>query len=720
MKRLNHFFVLLLVCCFLLTQASPAHAATAVGLGTADSFAVLAGSGITNTGTTTITGDVGSYPTTTQTGFGTVTITGTNHAGDATTQAAKTDLVTAYDDAAGQGPTNPIVADLGGQTLTPGVYNSATSVGLTGTLTLDGEGDPDAVFIIQAGSTLTTASSSQISLTNSAQACNVFWQVGSSATIGTSTHLIGTVIALTSITDDGGSTIDGRLLARNGAVTLNNSTIAKQDCAPTPTPTPTDTPTPTPTPTDTPTPTVESTSTTTSSTSTSTSSSSSGGSSSCTSSGITTVPLILDTSRVSSTSIRVSWGPYEGLNDFIVKYGFSKDDLQFNYKVSGLSTTINDLPTNQSIWVQVAATDNCAVGTFGPSVFTGGTATTLIPRFPNTGNPRLPNTGIGPSDNSIYWQILEAFFLSLLIFLLGCRIYRFSLRQFISILLLPLIFAANSNTIFAQDSPSVLYVPLIGITSVPKPLALTKPGAVTYNYAVKNFLVEVPLSDVQVVDDHCSPIKFITGDDDRDTMLDYSETWRYTCVAKLSETTQSMATATGHANNMTAIHRAYSTVVVGSADPHPLVSIVNITKVAYPLSLPYGGGKITYTYKVNNPGVVPLSDVTVTDDKCSAMSSQLGDTNGNGLLDMHEVWIYTCVAKLKQSTTNTVTVTAFAGGLKAVDDAVLTVSVNTPRFPNTGLSSSLGNLLWKIIPSMILVFTVIYLLTHKRNSRKTK
>ncbi|MEP6812569.1 MAG: ice-binding family protein [Actinomycetota bacterium] len=206
-------------------------ASTAVPLGTAASFAVLAGAGVTNTGPTTLNGDLGTYPTTTITGSASITITGTNHNGDSVTQQAKTDLVTAYDNAAGQGPTSPIAADLGGQTLVPGVYNSASSIGLTGTLTLNAGGDPNAVFVFQAGSALTTASGSSVSLTNGAQACNVFWVVGSSATIGTGSSFRGTVIALTSITLTTGATVEGRVLARNGAVTLDTNTITKPSCA---------------------------------------------------------------------------------------------------------------------------------------------------------------------------------------------------------------------------------------------------------------------------------------------------------------------------------------------------------------------------------------------------------------------------------------------------------------------------------------------------------
>jgi len=206
-------------------------AATAVGLGTADSYAVLAGSGITNTGPTTVTGDLGTFPTTSMTGIASITVIGANHAGDAVTQGAKTNLVTAYDTAAGEGPTNPIAADLGGRTLVAGVYNSASSIGLTGTLTLDAGGDPNAVFVFQAGSSLTTASGSQVSMINGAQSCNVFWQVGSSATLGTGSTFRGTIIALTSITVTTGVTVDGRVLARNGAVTLDTDTITRSACA---------------------------------------------------------------------------------------------------------------------------------------------------------------------------------------------------------------------------------------------------------------------------------------------------------------------------------------------------------------------------------------------------------------------------------------------------------------------------------------------------------
>ena len=240
-------------------------AAAVPPLGAAESFAVLAAAGVTNTGPTTVTGDLGTHPTAAVTGFfgttandGPGVVTGTIHQADATALSARTALTAAYNNAAAQPTDFAVGTELGGLTLVSGVYASGT-LGITagaGPLTLNG--DADDVWVFKAASTLITSASSSVVLTGGAQACNVFWQIGSSATLGASSTLQGTILAHTSISVGNSATVVGRLLAGavadSGAVTLDDDTVAVSVCAlpPAATPTPTEvpaTPTATPTPT---------------------------------------------------------------------------------------------------------------------------------------------------------------------------------------------------------------------------------------------------------------------------------------------------------------------------------------------------------------------------------------------------------------------------------------------------------------------------------------
>jgi hypothetical protein len=206
-------------------------AATAPSLGAASSFSVLGGQTVTNTGPSVLAGDVGVSPGTSITGFPPGITLGVVHAADPVAGQAQAAVTTAYNSLAGQAcDSNLTGQDLGGMTLTAGAYCFSSSAQLTGHLTLDAQGNANAVFVFQIVSTLTTASSASVSLINGGSPCNVFWQVGSSATLGTGTTFVGNILALTSISVTTGTTVTGRALARNGAVSLDTDTFLNDGC----------------------------------------------------------------------------------------------------------------------------------------------------------------------------------------------------------------------------------------------------------------------------------------------------------------------------------------------------------------------------------------------------------------------------------------------------------------------------------------------------------
>jgi len=205
-----------------------AHAAdqASVPLGTAANFGVLAGTTVTNTGATVVTGDLGVSPGSAVTGFPPGTVTGTQHINDTVAALAQTDLTTAYNDLAGRTGATNVSGNIGGQILTPGLYKSTSSLEISsGDLTLDAQGNASAIFIFQIASTLVTTTDRKVILTGSANAFNVFWQVGSSATIGTNSTFKGNILAYASITLTTGATLEGRALARTGAVTLDTTSV---------------------------------------------------------------------------------------------------------------------------------------------------------------------------------------------------------------------------------------------------------------------------------------------------------------------------------------------------------------------------------------------------------------------------------------------------------------------------------------------------------------
>ena len=270
MRKLRFVLVLVTLLSTMNVFALPAALAgpAAPSLGTAQSFAILAGSTVTNTGDTIVTGDLGVSPGTAVTGFPPGIVNGTIHSADAVAAQAQSDATAAYADLAGHACNTELTGqDLGGLTLTPGVYCFSSSAQLTGALVLDAEGDADGVFVFKIGSTLTTASGSSVSLVNGGNQCRVFWQVGSSATLGTGTAFAGNILALESITLNAGASVIGRILARTAALTLIGNSVSNQCWSaqvPTATATaegPTETSTPTATPTSTEGPTATATNT---------------------------------------------------------------------------------------------------------------------------------------------------------------------------------------------------------------------------------------------------------------------------------------------------------------------------------------------------------------------------------------------------------------------------------------------------------------------------
>lgn len=254
--------------------------------------------------------------------------------------------------------------------------------------------------------------------------------------------------------------------------------------------------------------------------------------------------------------------------------------------------------------------------------------------------------------------------------------------------------------------------PLIDVVKVPSPLALPAgPGPVKYTYTLSN-IGTIPVTNIKMVGDTCSPIARISGDVNGDNKLDVSEKWVYTCSINLSKTQTNIVTTTGDANGITAVDIANATVVVGVPVVPPLI---HVTKVPNPLTLSATGGAVTYTKRVTNPGTVALSNVRVTDDKCNPVNFISGDTDGDSRLDTTETWVYTCETNLTQTTVNTATASGEANGLTARDFAIATVVVAAPGLPNTGLFD--GSSVWNVVMLagiLVVVVSAAVILRKKR------
>ncbi len=258
------------------------------------------------------------------------------------------------------------------------------------------------------------------------------------------------------------------------------------------------------------------------------------------------------------------------------------------------------------------------------------------------------------------------------------------------------------------SSSNARIVPMIGIVKVPTPLALPAgSGPVTYNYTVWNVGGQQALTNVSVADDKCSPVALLSGDVNGNNKLDPHENWKYSCATNLATTTTNTAIATGHSDdafNQAAFATALATVVVGKPTPAPIINIVKVPSRLTPF--PVGGGNVTYTYTVTNPGVVAMHDVAVTDDKCAPVSKLIsGDVNGDKLLQHSETWTYTCKMHIAVSTRNIATAKGSANGFTAIAYAFANVFV-TPGLPNTGLPPAPWNIVMAlgILAAVLVIF----------------
>lgn len=239
----------------------------------------------------------------------------------------------------------------------------------------------------------------------------------------------------------------------------------------------------------------------------------------------------------------------------------------------------------------------------------------------------------------------------------------------------------------SSGGSSFAILPLINVTKIPNPLSLPAgPGLVTYTYVAKN-IGTVTMIGPWVKDDKCADVKYVSGDTNNNGRLSVGESWTYTCTKIVSVTETNVATAHGQSNGWDVYDTASATVVVGVALIPPLIHLEKVPNV---FILPAGGGPVTYSYLVTNIGTVPMSDVTISDDKCTGLPARVighpGDLNKNNLLDTNETFHFTCQTNLTKTTTNTGTATGHANGFTTIDYSSATVVVAAPGLPNTGLS----------------------------------
>ncbi|MGB2631586.1 MAG: ice-binding family protein [Minisyncoccales bacterium] len=692
MKKNNKVLTVTLIIALIFGMAgsTATFAATDPGLGAAATFSIIAQTAITGTGT--ISGDVGLNST----GAGITALTaesvgGTIYSTDGVAPglaiinpAVQADLSTANGNLSSQASTASIGPALDGLVLTPGVYDIGAGQLNGGSLTLNGQG----IYILRASSELT--SSGSVILTNGARACDVYWQVNSLATIS-SGSFAGTIIAGTGIHFGAGATLDGRALALGGDVTLINNNISGPTCAaPSVPPSASATLHIVKTVVNDNGGTAVAADFTINASGTNVSSSSFAGSE-------------------SGTDITLDAGSYE-ITEPIVPAGYLESgsgDCSGTIAAGETKTcTItNDDVAPQLIVNKIVVNDNSGTKVISdfPLFIDGNSVASGVANTIATGSHTVSETsgsgytaiisGDCAADGTIALALGEV---------KTCTITNNDIA--------PVASSPSGGGSYSAPVP-----PLIDVLKVPSPLALPNgSGTVKYTYTLRN-IGTVSVGNVTMAGDTCSPITLISGDTNGNAKLDVNEIWTYTCSATLSKTHTNIVTATGWANGISATDIASATVVVGVPVVPPLI---HVTKVPNPLVLSAGGGMVTYTNKVTNPGTVALSNIRLTDDKCSPVKYISGDTNGDSKLDTTETWTYVCQTKITSTTVNTVSASGDANGLTARDFAIATVvATAVPKLPNTGLSSGKDNTPWNIIiPAGILTILTSLCLVRRRQT----
>ena len=677
--------------------ASPiaAFAATSPSLGATSTYAVTSSTYTNSLNAaleTAITGDL-CYTT----GPGTTPVSISGATVVPCDPARGTDQSTALADLNSQACTNLGVNVVLSGTYTPGCYFSTGTMDITlnTTVTLNGTG----TYIFRSGGAFTTGANSVVALSGGASACDVFWAPGGATQIGANSSTSATPTFVGNILQDSLASFDitighfvnlsGRILAFGRTVTTDSNTISVPTGCTVPPATLT---------------VIKHIINNNGGTATAGNwnlalTSSNGGTGTGSAAGAESPGTTYTLQTGSAYSVAESGGPSGYLE-------MDSTDCSIASAVAGTNYTCT--VTNDDIAPQLIVTKIVVGGTKAISdfpLFVSGTP--VVSGVTNT-FPIGAYT-VSETTDSNYTQSFSG----------NC------VSGNISLALGDLKTCTITNTFIPlvmsiSGSAPIIVPPLIDVVKVPSPLALPNgPGPVTYTYTVHN-IGTVPMTNITMVGDSCSPIIYVSGDTNGDSRLDTNETWTYDCFTTLSQTHTNNVTATGWANGISAIDIASATVVVGVPGlPNTgiMPPLIHVTKVPSPLALFAGGGMVTYTNKVTNPGVVPLSDVSLTDDKCGPVTYVSGDTNGNSMLDTNETWVYTCATRLNQTTTNTITATGIANGITARDFAIATVIVAVPGLPRTGFPPQQKNssLNIVILSGLFVSSILFYIFQRKQN-----